>query len=245
MATQDTLPGLGNVNLRQFDPVTAAQASARSYAEARGLSYDPDMAINARAVGAEGYSGYRATRDAIGKPLTEETRRSYEHLTREVGDQFHHMTSPVEQGGLGLSFSVSDTDPYDSPAAMARDITENRHIAVLSTAATGGHSVWDNETNDRFRAVHDVYGHAALGRDFSRDGEEAAFRSHAQMFTPEARAALASETRMQNTYLNWGGGDFPPNAPMNAPDWMTQINPELPAERRKIKSQGTQQGLPW
>lgn len=244
--TQPKLPGMENVNLRQFDPVSAAQESARSYAAARGLSYDPDLAVNARAVGVQGFAGYRATKDAIGQPMTDETRQSYEHLTREVGDQFEHMTRPVEQGGLGMSFSVSDTDPYDSPQAMADDVANNRHIAVLSTAATGGHSVWDNETNDRFRAVHDVYGHAALGRDFSRHGEEAAFRSHAQMFSPAARAALASETRMQNTYLNWGGGDFPPNAPMNAPGWMSELDPEPPSTPpKKIKPQGAQQPLPW
>lgn len=237
---QQQLP-LGKVNSTQFQPVSHVQEGARAYAASRGMSYDPEPGMQVQANGIQGYAGYRATKAAIGQPLTDENRRSYDALTPEVNAQFEHMTKPVEHGGMGMKFEVSDTDPYDSPQAMAHDVEHNRRIKVLSTAATGGHAIWDNETNDRFRAVHDVFGHAGVGRDFSRNGEEGAYVSHAQMFSEHARPALASETRMQNTYLNWGGGDFPPNAPMNAPGWMIQANPEPPAAPKRIKSSRAEQ----
>ena len=47
-------------------------------------------------------------------------------------------------------------------------------------------------------------GHAKPGVGFRAAGEEAAYQSHAGMFSPLARRALASETRGQNSWLNYG-----------------------------------------
>jgi hypothetical protein len=62
-----------------------------------------------------------------------------------------------------------------------------------------------------FRAVHDVFGHAATGRGFDRHGEEAAWLSHIRMYSPAARPAVTTETRGQNSVLNFGSrpGTFP------------------------------------
>lgn len=57
--------------------------------------------------------------------------------------------------------------------------------------------------NDLFRAVHDLRGHAMIGNDFGRHGEEAAFAMHSQMVPEEALGALATETRGQNSWLNF------------------------------------------
>ena len=120
---------------------------------------------------------------------------------------------------MGFQHEIHDTEPYgfhwaggnDRTAAneMASDVAQGR-IKTLSTKATGPHSFFSDETNDRFRAVHDVFGHAATGRGFSRNGEEAAYLSHRQMFPRSAQAALASETRGQNSVLNYSPkGGFP------------------------------------
>jgi hypothetical protein len=58
--------------------------------------------------------------------------------------------------------------------------------------------------NDVFRAIHDYYGHAKEGLGFRADGEENAWRAHASMFSPLARMAMTSETRGQNSWLNYG-----------------------------------------
>lgn len=58
--------------------------------------------------------------------------------------------------------------------------------------------------NDIFRIVHDYFGHIAEGVGFRADGEENAWRQHYAMFSPKARAALATETRGQNSWVNFG-----------------------------------------
>lgn len=62
--------------------------------------------------------------------------------------------------------------------------------------------------NDMFRAIHDYYGHAAMGADFGPRGEENAWVSHMQMFTPLARRALTTETRGQNSWVNFGRQNY-------------------------------------
>ena len=90
-----------------------------------------------------------------------------------------------------------------------KDFIENKRIKVLKTEATGGHPFFTNEQNDKFRAVHDIFGHLGTGRGFDRHGEEAAYQAHRSMFTGTAQKALATELRGQNTYL-LTYGDFGP-----------------------------------
>lgn len=116
------------------------------------------------------------------KAMAEETMRQLDHLQK-----------------LGVNVEVTDEDPYPGPRELVNDLRENNRIKVLSTAATGGHPFFSNDQNDAFRAVHDAFGHAAIGRGFDRHGEEAAFLTHRRMFSPMARPALATETRGQNS----------------------------------------------
>ena len=147
--------------------------------------------------------------------MSPETHASYEAMRTEIGDQFAHLTGPKHQGGMGFKVEVTPHDPYPSAEHMAADVAQGR-IKVLSTEATGGHEHLTNEENDKLRAVHDVFGHAATGRGFSRHGEEAAYQHHTQMFSPEARPALAAELRSQTASLIFSG-QFPPNAGVNLP----------------------------
>lgn len=124
---------------------------------------------------------------------------------------FHAMAEETKRqfdslGRRGISVEVTKEDPYDNYGQLADDLRNNSRIKVMATASTGGHPIFNNDTNDMFRAVHDVYGHAATGRDFSRHGEEAAFQAHRRMYSPLARAALTSETRGQNAALIQTGG---------------------------------------
>lgn len=58
--------------------------------------------------------------------------------------------------------------------------------------------------NDVFRAVHDVFGHASGGFGFGPRGEENAWRKHVRMFSPLAARAMTTETRGQNSWVNYG-----------------------------------------
>lgn len=243
MAEQQSLFDKTTVNMTQFQPHLGVQAGAAGYAKAQGRTYDPERALNARATGVVGHAVFQEHKAALARPMSPATSKSYDHLTREVNDQYDYMTRPKESGGLGIGVEVVDDNPYDDPKAMATDFAKTNQLRVLSTATTGGHAIWDDQTNDRFRAVHDVFGHLASGRGFSRDGEEGAYQSHAQMFSPEARGALAGETRGQNSYLNWGGGGFPENRGVTLPGWASDLDPIPPQKTRKIVPQGTQQSL--
>lgn len=180
-----------------------------SYNDAHGLDRPSDRDWSSvmadPELGAQIAADYDAMQDynAAAEP-------AYDALASEVDAQFDYLTND-----LGINVEFMDTDPYETVAQVKADIEENGHLGVLSTDATPpGHPYLSNEQNDRFRAVHDAFGHAAIGRGFDRNGEEAAFQSHAEMFTATALPALASETRGQNSALNYGGygarGEFPP-----------------------------------
>jgi hypothetical protein len=58
--------------------------------------------------------------------------------------------------------------------------------------------------NDLFRAVHDAFGHGLEGSGFRAEGEENAWQAHIRLFTGPARGAITTETRGQNSWLNYG-----------------------------------------
>lgn len=58
--------------------------------------------------------------------------------------------------------------------------------------------------NDMFRIVHDYFGHAKEGNGFGPNGEENAYLNHAKTYSPEAQKALATETKGQNSWVNFG-----------------------------------------
>lgn len=141
-------------------------------------------------------------------PMTSEALASYDALRSELADQRAWLEA------AGYRFDVVTSDPYTTASgapnsrAMRRDLREHRHLSALSTATTGSHPYLTDAENDTFRLVHDAFGHGATGRAFDADGEEAAYRHHRSMFTPAARAALTSETRVQNALNNLNGNAF-------------------------------------
>jgi hypothetical protein len=60
---------------------------------------------------------------------------------------------------------------------------------------------------DRFRAVHDVLGHARLSVGFDRHGEYATWRSQEHWHSPLARRALATELHGEHS-VRWTTGDL-------------------------------------
>lgn len=205
MIQQPSLFDLGNVSSRQFEPVKSALEGASRFTKGAHSIAGLD---NVQADRPRAFKIQQAYKHAEDAPEDPRIRRSYGALAHETNRQYEFMTKPKEEGGMGLRHEVSEHDPYKTAEEMAQDVGAGR-IRTMATATTGPHNFFSNETNDRFRAVHDVFGHAATGRGFSRHGEEAAYLSHRQMFSKRAAPALASETRGQNSYLNFGPGRFP------------------------------------
>jgi hypothetical protein len=226
-----------SVTARQFEPVAGLEDHIASYMDREGLGKwsppNPQLQVDHR----RGFAQAKAYERAERAPQRPGIEASYRSMREHVGKQFDWLTGPKDQGGLGYSVEYSDTDPYDNVHSMADDIRQGR-LKVLKTASTGGHAFFTDEENDKFRAVHDVFGHGAIGRGQSRHGEEAAYVAHRQMFPPEARAALTSETRGQNSYLNYGSsGTFPDQSKklIGLPDWAESDGPVPKPGRSKKK----------
>ncbi len=113
--------------------------------------------------------------------------------------------------GSAWRCAIVDEDPYPDVESMVDDVRQRR-LKVWASAATGNpHPYLSDGENDMFRAVHDVFGHAASGRGFDPHGEEAAWLKHSTMYSPLARRALTTETRGQNCAqtFHYGGTRFP------------------------------------
>ena len=173
---------------------------------------DPDRRVSIA-------DAYEQAEEVTPENMTEEARESFEALGSEIEEQFDMVTKPVSEGGLGVTVEFVDEDPYDNFIEMYEDYTENKTIKILKTEVTGGHPFFTNEQNDKFRAVHDLFGHLATGRGFDRHGEEAAYQAHKSMFSETAAKAAATELRGQNSYL-LEKGDFGPQKLILLPESM-------------------------
>lgn len=147
---------------------------------------------------------YNAAPEVTAEESSEEIRAAYRALTTEIDRQYEMLVNE-----LGIKVEFVDEDPYPDFMEMRKDFLENKRMKIMKTEVTGSHPLMTDEQNDKFRAVHDAFGHLATGRGFDRHGEEAAYQAHSTMFSEEAIKALATETRAQNSTMIVNG-DFPP-----------------------------------
>ena len=199
---------------------------AKRYAESKGIPFgrqsvyaDVDPVFGKSVADA-----YEAMRD---DPSNPDVIEAYQDLIQQVKDQYNALSDE----GYQFTFFDSQTDPYGgNPVNAMRDLRNNKKMAVygsydgygqvgISPADVKRNPMledtglrWvDQEgvsrpvlANDLFRAVHDAFGHGIEGAGFRSRGEENAFQAHAKLFTGKALGALASETRGQNSWLNFG-----------------------------------------
>jgi hypothetical protein len=215
MSTTAEVPGFGSLAV---GPNQRARAAAAGYMKKAGLKYDPPSEYVP-------VDPQRAARVADEfermphAPNDPEVAASYGALIDETKAQFEAMPK-----NLKIEFiKPGMEDPYKaSPRLVQKDIAENNHMWVYPTEsgfgkegfeATGnpmlnksGVTVDGRElaNNDLFRIVHDYFGHAKEGVGFRATGEDNAFRQHRSMFSPAAQRALTTETRGQNSWLNYG-----------------------------------------
>ena len=164
---------------------------------------------------AEAYG--RLELDRLDDPIV---RRAYEEAANEIVRQFKALPIKVEvfegkgepYGGKGMS------------AKMRKDINARNHLFIFATIpdqfGPPGVTYKDHPLladsglkdingrplliNDLLRAVHDYYAHTMQTTTFGPLGEEAAWRTHMEMTrSPWARWAITSETRGQNSWVNF------------------------------------------
>jgi hypothetical protein len=131
--------------------------------------------------------------------------KSYAQLRKEIDQQFDDMV----KGGMKLSYHQGDANYFDSKE-MLRDALVNNHLYTyrggdVHPLLNEMDEFYGLNSNEKFRAVHDFFGHGTTGATFGRKGEETAYGAHAQTLSPMARIAAAAETRGQNSFVNYSG----------------------------------------
>lgn len=123
------------------------------------------------------------------------TRLAYWALMAETAMQYEAALM------AGIRFEFTTEDPYQNSAELRADVRARWAMKVY----TGGepHPVL-GLFNDIFRGVHDLFGHVAEGYEFGARGEHNAWLHHSMMFSPLAQRALTTETRGQNSWVNFG-----------------------------------------
>lgn len=182
----------------------AAAASADEYNQKLGRPPITEVMPQATPNGRELADAYDKMKH---NPNDPNVQRAYTAMKDEIDDQWEHAV----QSGFKFEPWTKEGQPYANSREMMQDVKNNHHLFFF----TGGDLAADHplaETdpktgltyNEKLRAVHDLYGHAAGGFEFGPKGEEAAYQTHAQMFSPEALPALTTETRGQNNWVNQG-----------------------------------------
>ena len=213
-----SLPGGEKYESRSISPIEEA---ARSYMRSRGIDDTPLTQFPQ-------FSEERAKFVAAAYDMMEHdpsnsaVKQAYDALISETMDQYNTL----KNRGIDFKFMKEwMDDPYSaSPALGYKDLVENGKLWVFPTDfGFGTNAAFDPSTNplltkvgkigdkedavanDAFRVVHDTFGHFGSGNPYFRHkGEERAFLEHSRMYSPEARGAMASETRGQNSWLNFG-----------------------------------------
>ena len=207
-------------------PIAELVSAAEQYASDNGIplkrqaeyvDVDPERAARIA----------QAYEDMPHAPNDPAVQEAYANLIRQTRAQYDALI----EAGYVFTFFDGASDPYaGNPSAAMRDLRNNKRMAVYGTydgygtegvtavaladnpmlADTG--LQWPDQdgvmrpvvANDLFRAVHDAFGHGLEGASFRARGEENAWQAHVRLFTGSAIKAMTSETRGQNSWLNFG-----------------------------------------
>ena len=156
-------------------------------------------------------------------PTDPEVKAAYDSMIKETLDQYEEITKN------GYVVEVNNNEPYSSSEDMIKDLRDNKRMKIFSSeSGFGDEAITEAQrsenpllqktkysdsngvpllANDIFRFVHDFFGHAKFGNGFGPIGEENAWRVHSAMYSDLARRAMTSETRGQNSWVNFSGAN--------------------------------------
>jgi hypothetical protein len=208
-------------------------------------------------------------------PDDPKVQKAYKALIDETSKQYEDMLS---SGMKVQKITPEMSNPYSTSKDLVEDVTKNKNLFYYPTEQGFGSMGADQSkhpmlqstkyldpegkpmlANDLFRVVHDYQGHAKQGHKFGATGEERAFQEHSKMFSPEARKALVTETRGQNSWVNYGpmgeANRANPKATVYAdqkagllPDWtgksVEELSSPLKYNARKAGLMALKAGLP-
>ena len=185
------------------------------------LSVETQMAI------ADNYDNLPSNAVSEGPDNDPMAVKAYQALVKELDKQWKWLNVKIDfmPSYKDESGEMVYVDSYNANSAeVIADIRNNNHLYIYPTSpdtfgqkgedysghpllqmsphktADGKPLMW----NDVLRAVHDALAHSIYGASFGANGEELAFATHALLTEdPMAIWALNSETRAQNSWVNF------------------------------------------
>ena len=135
---------------------------------------------------------------------------AYDELKEEIVKQYDEMID----SGIKVEWDATGERAYSSSKALSDDVRDNNRIVVfqggekhdLLGKISDKHGV---SYNDMLRTVHDYRGHVRPETTFGPIGEERAWFAHSNELSPLAKAALTTETRGQNSWVNYSTANLP------------------------------------
>jgi hypothetical protein len=162
-------------------------------------AFDHDSELPGDVVAEVGES-YLSARSSPNEPLV---LAAYEHLQAETDRLFQALARPGDARAVRVVFTLC-RQPYESDRELIAAVRSSRVLEITAAAASTEpiHPVLGCEYGgpfDRFRAVHDLLGHARTGFGFELQDEVAAWRTQDLLHGDLARWALATELLAVNS----------------------------------------------
>ena len=95
------------------------------------------------------------------------------------------------QGVIDIEFV--EEHPYKSADELRQDIKKTGVMKISTIDQDLPHDIFDEETNVKFRAIHDFMAHVQRHTEFDAKGEIASYNAHIQTMPPESHPALFTE----------------------------------------------------
>lgn len=173
--------------------------ASRSLAKIASRRVDPALAHEVAAA----YLDAPTRRD----PLIE---AAFARLVTESDRLFRLITAPDRPDPVRVFFTTCP-EPYRDAQELIASVTNDGILEVSTVAidADRRHPLMGSgrgEAYDRFRAVHDILGHARLRLGFDRNSEFAVWLAQERYHSPLARRALATELHGQHS-VRWTTGE--------------------------------------
>ena len=90
-----------------------------------------------------------------------------------------------------VNIQFIDDHPYETAEELRQGVNQNKVLKI--STLDSDHMVFDPETNQKFRAVHDYMTHIQRNTNFDGRGEIASYNNHIKTVPPAAYAALFTE----------------------------------------------------
>ena len=223
-AAQEAFAPLEGIEPGALGPNLELRKVAEDYAASVGLPYTRQK-VYAPVDPREGEAVAAAYDNMKHAPENPAVQKSF----RDMIDQTLAQYQFLKDAGYKFYFMDPNNDPYNGvPRQALEELLVNRTMAVFPTSAGYGDEIGASSSdnpllemtneylpdqdgkliqataNDIFRIVHDALGHGPEGTAFRGRGEDNAWIHHSRLYYGDALRAMTSETRGQNSWLNYG-----------------------------------------